>query len=637
MSFLELVSAIMSTTKKTTTAISKRKLALSDIDEAPGSPPPAPAPAAAAAAAAAADEVETKSKYFPSAAAETKRPRKKAKDGVPEEAAAAADAMEDDDEKDETVSLQKKKKEAAAAASSAADITDDNPADPDFHPGDSLDDPDDEVLVDVEEEEEEEEEPADDEGCVKLFKAKKTAKALTIPTDPDDFINPNATMAYYSAKHGLNVHYTEINPEKHFQISETLPDDKKKIPNAKAFHRVICTKSQKWDKMGGTDFKKPRFKEAMVIGPFGLANFPAMYPHGDRFARPMSSIPAPTDVGKIKFKLPITNEEYHPALSDNKKKVGMVDRDQDKFQSSWIRSKMEPWLAEASWGVSNKAFPIARAKLEADITGKFSMLDNKHGEALDKFMSAPKKTRGAAPVPPDTSDAKKEELLRADFIDGAFKSAVLSSLTGKTPFTHTTFSNNVLVGLTSKERNDASFVPDIPEGDQWLMDMFKNPPLWENPKNKEKSPGFAKRPYDLPMYVCATPQMAQDILDKKAPFTPSCMRLVKRENRFIDDNDVVAPILQWTDKYDSPMGSGWYWKLVGVLWLGEQSKMGPIPDAVPGADPTSYFRLAQPYTRTKANFTPKSAAGAAAAGVASADGSSVSFAPNDPDHAGFAS
>ena len=487
------------------------------------------------------------------------------------------------------------------------------------------------VVVAADDDDEEVEEEEEDDGCVKLSVPKAAPKAVVIPTDENVFLNPNATVAYFSKKHGLGVHYTELNPEKHFAMDESLPDPKKKIVNQRAFHRVVSSKRQMFDFQGGTNFKQPLRKTAMAIGAFGLGKFTAMYPYGNRWARPGSNFAPPESAGGFQFKLPISNEEYSPLLSHVKDKVGEVDNDQAKFQSSWVRGKMEPWLLNASWTVAKNAFPLALSTLESEIDNKFTALNEAHAEALEKFLGSNKKQRSGMtnPIPPDTSAARKEELLREAFIGGAFKPIVKTK--DSKSFSTVPYSAPVYDRLSVKERDNPAFVPDIPADDAYSQALFKNPPKWNNPKKREEwLPGYPLKPHDLPLFACVTPQMAQAIVDKKAPANPSCMRLIPHKDRFVEDDDVTAPIIEWTDKFDSPGGSGWYWRLIGILWLGPKSAMqGTVPPAVAGACPTSYFRLAQPYTRTKENYTmPVYASDSSAAAAA---------APHDPDHAGFAS
>ena len=431
-----------------------------------------------------------------------------------------------------------------------------------------------------------------DEGLIMIRNPPKViAKASLIPADTN-FSNPNNTLRYFSIKNSLNVHYSELNPAKHFMIHESKP----KAGFTRSFFSVNCLKAQKFDFTGNTNFRPTMFGQATVIGAFGVTRYPRMYPYGDRDALPNSKFPAPDDVSKIKFKIPVTNHDYASVLAMEKNNVGLVDGDADTWQSRWVRMGFDKWAPQAAWKVSTTAFPLRRKELEAEIVNQFKYAESVYSSELESWNASKKK--GTKPLKPDTSDAKKEEALRRQFFINGIKGSVGSSENHK--YEHVNVTAPVLKMQTKKDR-DAGREPQLPN-DPWFVTQYKNPPLWEDKSKKEMKPGFPKIPNDVPMFRCVTADEAE-ALHASGRSIASPIRLIPRENRFIVTDDVVAPIYT-IDKFDSKMGSGFRFILVGVVWLGERGRLNEMRQPVAGVDPTTYFVMAQKYERTKANFNP---------------------------------
>ena len=462
-----------------------------------------------------------------------------------------------------------------------------------------------------------------DEGLIQIRNPSKAAmQAVVIPPDTN-FSNPNNTLRYWSVKNNLNVHYTQLHPGKHFMIQESKP----KAGFTKSFFTVNCLKAQKFDFTGNANFRPTMFGQATIIGAFGVARFPRMWPYGDRDALPNSKFPAPDDVSKIKFKIPVTNHDYASILAVEKEGVGLVDGDADTWQSRWVRMGFDKWAPQAAWKVSTTAFPLRRKELEAEIVNQFKYAESVYSSELESWNASKKK--GTKPLKPDTSDSKKEEALRRQFLISGIKGSVGSSESHK--YEHVNVTAPVLKMQTKKER-DAGREPQLPN-DPWFVTQYKNPPLWEDKAKKEMKPGFPKIPNDVPMFRCVTADEAEE-LHNRGRTIPSPIRLVPRENRFVVTDDIIAPIYT-IDKFDSKMGSGFRFILVGVIWLGERGRLNEHREPVDGVDPTTYFVMAQKYERTKSNFNPNNVENSSGYKAANNNHAAAAAAASGPDQYGY--
>lgn len=469
--------------------------------------------------------------------------------------------------------------------------------------------------------------PPDDGSWLQLRNTVK--QVVTSIPEGTNFSNPNNTLRYFSIKHKLRVHWTEVNPATDFIMTYEKP----KPPFTKAFFSVKCIKPQKFDFTGGTNFKPPPFNRAIVVGAFCVVKYPRMYPYGDRDPIPNSKYGAPDDVSKIKYKLPCTNMDYASNLATEKPGVGLVDSDADLWLSKWARMGFDKWVPKAAWSADAGAFENGRKLLQAKVNTDFKNKENEYKEACEEYIRNGKK--GEKPKKPDLSDKAREAALRNEFIRSAFRASVLEN--EKTHYEHVNINQVLLKGQTVKDR-EAKKEPALP-ADEWFIKQFKAPPMWEDKKEKKMKPGFPKLMVDIPLLRCVTADEATELHRNKRSM-PSCVRLVPRENRFIVDDDVVAPVHEF-DHYDTKVGCGMRWILVATIWLGERNKLNEDRLPVKDVDPTSYFVMAQKYERTKENFNPNTVENSDAQPAANSNAAATAAARSDyetnEEYADFAS
>lgn len=461
--------------------------------------------------------------------------------------------------------------------------------------------------------------PVDD-GLIPLRNPVVAAStSLQIPPDTN-FANPNQTMRYFSIQNRLNVHYTELNPKKHFACSLSEPGK----GFSKSFFSINCVKIQRFDFEGGGMFKEIPHRKAKIIGPFGVCAFPRMWPYGDRFKPEKSKYAAPKDVGKIRFKLPLTNTDYYTSGTIEKPNVGFVDADADVFLSKWLRAGFDSFIKPEAYRYMKSVFPLRMSALEEAIDNQLLTLGTEYEEALQQWTADMEGVDEAdltdKPAKPDTSEKKRDEMLRSAFLSSGIKNSVQVNKKSKTEYVNMT--RPVLRTLTIKERTEKK-VFHAP--DAWFKQMHDDPPPFVNSEEKSM-PGYPKISNDLPMFRAFTAEEAAQLHanggKNKVPY-----RLVPYENRFVVQGDVVAPIFG-IENFDSKLGSGFRFTLEGIIWLGERGALGDGAAPVAGVDPTTYFLTAQKYTRTKDNFNPNTVENNDEAGAAGGDDG---FNPDEAD------
>lgn len=501
-------------------------------------------------------------------------------------------------------------------------------------------------------------ESGNDEPAAAASSSSSSARKFPFESNPMD---PNYTVRKWSEKNGLYVHYSQLVPADNFTVTESKNDG-----YAKAFFSVKCNKEQQFDFNAGSTFKKYKFGETVVVGAFGKTSYPRMWPYGDRFPLKYSKFPPPQFNSGIKLKLPLYNNRYANNLTQEKKGVGLVDPSADHFMQNWCRLLFDKWAKEQSWKWSQKMFKTRRSKLFKPIDDRHKVDEAAYNNSQEEWASYEsslkeyekalhdwgkvKKNRDPKPEKPEkpsdprikkkpnTSDAKKESELQAVFMREGVKGVVLTGENDK--FEHVTFAAPLLRNLTVKERDGnpalgvKPLVPNLPK-DPFFIGAFKTPPMYKKANSDVLEPGYPMIPVDVPMWRCVTAEEA--IHDKKRGFkNPSPHRLIALENRFIVSGDVIAPVFQF-DHMDSETGSGFRFKLLAVIWLGESGKLKDEQKPLPwdpatkeGYDPATYYCMAQPYMRKKGTFDPDTVENSKYESARTNDQQMVEIAP-DPD------
>lgn len=468
--------------------------------------------------------------------------------------------------------------------------------------------------------------PAASSSAASSSAASSTSKKFPFESNPMD---PNFTARKWSEKYHLYAHYSELDPLHDITVQPSA----KKPGFSKTFYSFKCnTKKQKFDFHAGLDFRPYKFGETVVVGPFAAVEYPQMWPYGNRFKPRYSQFPPPEFNSGIKYKMPLYNNGYANNLTQEKLGVGLVDPSADHFMHNWCMN-FDKWAKEQSWKFSAQMFPTCRAALLEKIETEFTTAETTYSNSMEEWRtyetalsewSRVKKNKDPKPTPPDVakpvrkpdvSDLRKENQLRARFIKDAIKATVTKGK--KDGFHHISTESHLLRSLSLKERNGdpehkvPPLNPNLPN-DPFFIDAFRKPPLYTDKKTGSVKPGYPLIPIDLPMWRCVT---VEEILDRKAKgrlgTNMSPHRLVPLEHRFVVSGDVVAPIFQ-IEHYDSKTGSGFRFKLLGVIWLGESGKLNDTQVPLPwdpkkpedGFDPASYYCIAQGYRRKKGTFDP---------------------------------
>jgi hypothetical protein len=502
---------------------------------------------------------------------------------------------------------------------------------------------------------------SDDDGPVAASSA--YGKKFPFESNP---VDPNYTVRKWSDKNALHVHFSQLIPSDSFTVTESASE-----VYAKKFFGVKCNKPQKFDFNAGSDFRQYKFGETVVVGAFAEVKHPRMWPYGDRTPLPHSKFPPPKYNSGIKLKLALFNVGYASNLNHEKKGVGIVDQSADHFMQNWCRLHFAKWAKEQSWKWSQKMFKMRRSELSKPISDRHKAEEaayNNSKEEWDAYEAYPralkeyeramkswsKVKKNSEPEPekpekpekprarlmkkPDTTDAKQESELCAAFMREGVNGVVLTG--EKDKFEHVNFSAPLLRTLTVAERdgkpekNIKPLVPNLPN-DKFFIDAFRSPPMYTDETKNEKKPGYPLIPVDVPLWRCVTAEEA--IHDKKRGFkNTSPHRLISRENRFIVSGDVVAPVFQ-IDSFDSKTGSGFRFKLLAVIWLGESGRLKvdqtPLawdPVTKEGFDPATYYCMAQPYKRKKGEFDPETVENSKYESARSNDQQMVEIAP-DPE------
>lgn len=463
-------------------------------------------------------------------------------------------------------------------------------------------------------------------------------------------MDPNFTARKWSESNLLHIHHSELNPLDNFSV---LPA--KNAGYAKSFFSIKCNKPQRIDFHAGSDFRPYKFgNETVVVGPFACTSHPRMWPYGDRLKMPHSQFPPPKYNSSIKFKLPLYNTGYANNLTQEKKGVGLVDPSADFFMQNWCRLGFDKWAKEQSWKWSTQMFPMRRKELFAKIEEHHKALDAAYENSKEEWRtyeeeladwSRVKKNKDPKPTPPrdpklrkpDTSDARKDKELRDVFMREGVKA---SALTGtKDKFEHVNLAGPLLRNLTKKEREGdpekgiSPLNPNLPN-DPFFVEAFQKPPMWKDEKSGEMKPGYPLIPVDVPMWRCVTAEeVLHNIETGYYKKNKSPHRLIPLEHRFIVSGDVVAPIFQ-IDSFDSKPGSGFRFKLLGVIWLGESGKLKDDQKPLPGVDPATYYCMAQPYTRRKGKFDPETVENSRYESARTNDAQGVQMEPEADDFYG---
>lgn len=428
----------------------------------------------------------------------------------------------------------------------------------------------------------------------------RSSSAAAVPKIPKgtDFVNPNNTVRYFSVLNRLNLHYTQIRPTDKLKIVESADQQDKK------YYNIRPTVEQLFDFSGGA---VPRFdklpfpRNALIVGPAGVAGkFTRMFPYGDRDPIPNSKFPAPDDVSKIRYKLSFTREPYAACLAVDKEGLGQVDADVDVFENKWLRASFDKWGPAAAFKWAKQLFPEALTRAMVSAQKKIKDVEDeyntKHEAWLQQKKKADKKGKKAPPEPvkPDLSEEAKNKVIMPLFIDQI--SPAVRTKDDST--TCAMFQAPLLISQSKKQREKG--VPYHAK-DAWFRGQFSNPPKYINAQKEEKD-GFPKILNEVLLYRAVTAEEAKEFKQKgfnnKVPF-----RLVPWENRFVEADDVVIPAFE-PEVFDSKLRSEFRLKLRFLIWIGEKNKLNEATSEVEGVCPTTYFRIAQKYERTKENFNP---------------------------------
>jgi hypothetical protein len=474
--------------------------------------------------------------------------------------------------------------------------------------------PSDEEASGTDSEAEEQEAEAASAGAIIPLRNPKAAAGFVIPADVS-FTNPNNTLFYLSQRHQMKVHWSEVVPDTFFKVKTTTSQTRNGL---KSYFSVTNCVNQKFNLAGNSAFgDKIPFGKAMVLGPFGALRYPEMWPYGNRFPPKDAKFPAPGP-GNVRYKMALTASEYSSASSVLKEGGGgTVDDTMDSFITNWVHGRFDAWSRKASWPVSSTFFPERRKEMQDRIESNFRDLRSEYEEKKKKWDKGSKKK--PAPEEPDTSDAAKERELNRQWMREGFSNRADKEDKNSVPYVN--FSRDLMRFLTKKEQEDKTNLSIPVDPDGWFKKQQYNPDKYTKKVGNEEllCDGFHRVKVDLPLYRCVTLEEAiEDKKNKRTQLSP--YRLVPVEKRWVVYNDVCAPLFS-LDVHDTTgkSGPGWRFVLEGVLWLGEANKLPEHNQEPPramfdpaqpkkyyesdGFDPTTYFLVAQKYTRD-ANFKP---------------------------------
>lgn len=429
----------------------------------------------------------------------------------------------------------------------------------------------------------------DDDGLLKVSKPKvSVVDSSAIPADElENISNPNNALRWFSIVHGLNVHYTQLSASRHLRLKYSAPGAGYTIP----FVTVTCTKSQKWDHSGGTNFKRIPFESFLCIGAFGVQHFPRAYKYGNRDFDPRAKF-NPASVAGIQMKFALSNVDFASSQREEKEDFGMVDADAEQFISRWF-SDFDRWARPAAWKLARQAFENLLKSVTTDVETqcKEKMINYTHD--LEEYN---RKKKGPKPVKPNITDIIKTKMIQVEFMKG-IKSSIYSTPKADVVY----FGCSLLRTLSTKENSkNCGYIG--PANDKWFLGQFNKPPPYKN-ANGQMQPGKPRIMVDVPMYRCVTRAEAAS-LKQQGRTNISPLVLIPWEDRFVEHNDVTAPIFG-IERYDSPSGWGFRNVIKGIIWLGERNGLNESAQPLEGVDPTTYVLIAQQYARTNLTFQPR--------------------------------
>jgi hypothetical protein len=421
------------------------------------------------------------------------------------------------------------------------------------------------------------------------------------PTD-EDLLNPNYQFQLYNDKYYTGLHYTQIFPVQHMII---------KNAEGSKYTNVGTTLDQACDFLcSGNLVKNKKFYpftnsfSMQMWGPFGVVSDPQMFPHGNKDPLRANDKFRPKTAANIRMRLPLRSDEYASKLGVDKDGI-RVDRDQHGFMDYWMKQGFDEWIrSDAVWKYSHLIWPLRlktlRGKVKEDLgklMDQYKKQLEKYEEKKQKWVKTQKKTGMKAPVAPVSPEIafdvekKVRDLLYQDF---------RSPVTTKDSHAHVLYSRQLFVSVTKKESEQ------IANGESkgtyhaptdYGREQYENPPKYECQKTGEMKAGFRRKMDYVRMYRGVTAEERQNMIANK--IGSQCpMARVPFECSHIADGDIVAPLFS-EEPYDSPLGAGWRQNLLAVLWIGTKGTLDMTRKRLDGVDPSSYFLVAQRYTRTK--------------------------------------
>jgi hypothetical protein len=415
---------------------------------------------------------------------------------------------------------------------------------------------------------------------------RSTVVTPVAPPDSLEYVNPNATILNFSKKNGCNSSYSQFNPLKDFfvDVQHTTKDKE-----TKTWIHYKTNKTCKFLDPQTGKLEQTKFNEPFIISPFMAVQRCQVYPHGNKDAIPDERFPSGGDPSKMKYRFIASAESYAQSLETNNE-GSVVDYDAHQFLTTWWSQLTEfahsaPVLKHAQY-IFPKAFLKIKDSLDKEATeaaeaaAKWSKMKPKH----QKY--------GTPPMPMDYAKSIRDKLALEHKDAGSVSEFNhIYTIYIATPFFR---------GVSPSEKAPTVFM------DEWVRQAWDSP-LDYKTSSGEIKPGWKRVMRALPMFRCITMEerRGMDKLASGCPYKP-----IPRSDSFVVDGDVIAFMFGYcgddktTDKIRAYLPHP---VLKGLLWLGIKGTFDEsrVPD--PSLDPTTYVVLAQPYTRTKANFVPPAA------------------------------
>lgn len=435
-----------------------------------------------------------------------------------------------------------------------------------------------------------------------LRKAKVTA---SFDLSSLDYANPNNVLYGWDRQRRLGVHYNTINPKTDILMKASKSKDGKQT-----YYSIGLRSEQRFFASAGGPLKEPGFNAAWFVGPFAVANMPSVDPCGNRVPRKNAKF-VPKNTISTNYEMTLLSTSYAPELAEDVKDLGRMDFDAYSFMKSWYA--LFATCKGEMVAKHPQLFPNAVQRFENTYAQDLEGEQRDYEEAITAWTETKEANKdnadfkvAPAPAAPDTSADRKQRAWEVACKNGrnlqydvfvskekrdrpqvSFKQAVFSPL----------WKSEVQLLQSAKKEDKAkrdAVLKKYHQEDPWKMGPLLHPEPFMNDKGESKEPYL--RGYQSLQYYrmrTAAEAAADHAAGKEAdhPLIPIPPRDV-----FIIHGDVVAPIFSM-EVYDNKASSGVKRILRGVIWLGREGELQCNIPAVPGVDPTTYARCAQPYTR----------------------------------------